>query len=319
MDSGKKSRKVAFMPEHMEDYAEPEMIPAFLTSHHILDQSLANDTGQQAVDLAYEENAPAEHHLSDFVLREKLHNAIEHNKMDVFLQPIVSLPQRKTLYYELFGRLRAKAGVYVPASEYMRLAREDQVINNLDTLLLSNCIQILHHHKKSYDHDVAYFLNIKPFTLRNHLFMGNLLPLLSKHRYIAQSLVFEMHYTDLLMLSPGEQKILSGLTQIGCRVSVDNIGGIPTDLKYLKARHVAFVKVEADKILRQGKTETGFSNILTKKHNLDVNGIEMIVEKVETEQQIISLLDYDIKYGQGFLFGRPDFRGVYNAGSARRA
>ncbi len=319
MDSGKKSRKIAFMPERMEDYAEPEMIPAFLTSNHILDQSLANDSRKSAVDLPYKDISPADHNLSDFVLREKLHNAIEHNKMDVFLQPIVNLPQRQTLYYELFGRLRAKPGIYLPASEYMRLAREDKVINNLDTLLLSNCIQILHHHQSKHGHDVAYFLNIKPFTLRNHLFMGNLLPLLSKHRYIAQSLVFEMHYTDLLMLSPGEQKILHGLTQIGCRVSVDNIGGIPTDLKYLKARNVKFVKVEANKILQTGKTETGFSNILTKKHNLDVNGIEMIVEKVETEKQILSLLDYDIKYGQGFLFGRPDFRGVYNAGSARTA
>jgi cyclic-di-GMP phosphodiesterase TipF (flagellum assembly factor) len=34
-------------------------------------------------------------------------------------------------------------------------------------------------------------------------------------------------------------------------------------------------------------------------------GIEVIVEKVEAEKQIVDILDLDIGYGQGHLFGEP--------------
>ena len=33
--------------------------------------------------------------------------------------------------------------------------------------------------------------------------------------------------------------------------------------------------------------------------------IDLIVEKVEAESRLIDLLDYEIDYGQGYLFGAP--------------
>ena len=34
-------------------------------------------------------------------------------------------------------------------------------------------------------------------------------------------------------------------------------------------------------------------------------GLEIIVEKVESERQIVDVLELDIGYGQGHLFGEP--------------
>ena len=31
----------------------------------------------------------------------------------------------------------------------------------------------------------------------------------------------------------------------------------------------------------------------------------MIVEKIESEPQLVELLDYNIRFGQGYLFGEP--------------
>ena len=33
--------------------------------------------------------------------------------------------------------------------------------------------------------------------------------------------------------------------------------------------------------------------------------VTMIVEKIETEPQLVELLDYNIRFGQGYLFGEP--------------
>jgi cyclic-di-GMP phosphodiesterase TipF (flagellum assembly factor) len=34
-------------------------------------------------------------------------------------------------------------------------------------------------------------------------------------------------------------------------------------------------------------------------------GVEVIAEKVETERQVVDILELDIGYGQGHLFGEP--------------
>jgi cyclic-di-GMP phosphodiesterase TipF (flagellum assembly factor) len=38
---------------------------------------------------------------------------------------------------------------------------------------------------------------------------------------------------------------------------------------------------------------------------LNDNNIDLIVEKLEAETDLIELLDYDIDFGQGYLFGAP--------------
>ena len=295
-----------------------EVIPAFLTPEHLKnkDDNAANDT-PHIIDVIDKAPASAQNNASgkpkDFIIRESLHNAVTHKHIDLFMQPTVSLPQRHIKFYEFYGRLRIKPGQYIPAQDYMTLASEEHIVNQLDTLLFASCLKVIKKQQQKYNLVPPCFINIKPYTLRDRVFMNNLLQLLSRHKNIAYTLVFEMHYNDFLMLSPAEKKILEGLAKAGCRFSVDHVDKIPDDVKYLRARHVSFVKMEAKTLLRDGKTERGFSELLQKKHNLEVNGIDIIAEKTESENDLKEILDFDIKYGQGFLFGRPDFQGVYTA------
>ena len=34
-------------------------------------------------------------------------------------------------------------------------------------------------------------------------------------------------------------------------------------------------------------------------------GIALVVEKIESEEMLLDLLDYNIDFGQGYLFGEP--------------
>jgi cyclic-di-GMP phosphodiesterase TipF (flagellum assembly factor) len=34
-------------------------------------------------------------------------------------------------------------------------------------------------------------------------------------------------------------------------------------------------------------------------------GISLIAERIEAEAQVVDLLEYDVRYGQGFLFSQP--------------
>jgi len=291
-----------------------DVIPAFLAPDHILERNHLKKKiiDSDEIDSNIELSSKEYDETSNIIIRERLKNAVEHNDIDVFVQPIVTLPQRHVSFHELYGRLRVSSGIYLPAQEYMPLAANEPMLNHLDALLLSHFVKMLSKHRKNHNRsNIAYFVNVKPSTLRNRLFMGNLLTLLSRNKFIAKALIFEIKYSDFLMLSPGEQKILNGLAEIGCRFSLDHVDELPEDVKYLRANAIYFVKIAAQTLLKNSNSEHGFSEILSRKHNLEVNGIDIIIEKIETEKTLLQILDFDLKYGQGFLFGKPDFKGVY--------
>lgn len=291
-----------------------DVIPAFLAPDHILEHGFHTEHKENPViDVDDKEiSAQNEGLPSDFIVQERLYNALDNNHIDVFMQPIVTLPQRHAKFFEIFGRLRVKAGQYLDASDYITHADDNFALNKHDTLLLTQALKNLPRHQNLHGSEaLRYFFNVRPRLLRDSMFMNQVINILSQYRELAHTLVFEMHYSDFLTLSPTEHKVLDALAQIGCCYSLDHVSDIPKDIKTLRKKNVHFVKITADTLLEQGRSETGFSDLLSRKHSLEINDIHLIVEKVEKEKQVLDILDYNIKYGQGFLFGRPDFQSVY--------
>ena len=50
------------------------------------------------------------------------HRAIDANRVDLYMQPIVTLPQRKVRYYEAMTRLRTDTGEVLPAANFIAAA-----------------------------------------------------------------------------------------------------------------------------------------------------------------------------------------------------
>ncbi|MGH1403552.1 MAG: EAL domain-containing protein [Alphaproteobacteria bacterium] len=284
-----------------------ELIPSFLLPEHLIKAEEKSKENQNVIDISAKQDTRQKH--SRLVIRDSLYNAVECNHIDLFMQPIVTLPQRRTKFYELFGRLNIKSGNFLPAKDYISLAYEENMIAPLDTIILSHGLKTLQKHKT---HDaISYFVNIKPFILRNQYFMQELLSYISKNKALAERLVFEITAQDFLHLSPDECKVMRALAQIGCRFSIDHAPTLPKDIKSLRAHNVSFIKIDAQTLKEKGETDEGFEDLLSRKHTLYVNGIEVIVQKIEDEQALLDCLDYEVNFGQGYLFGRPDFESVY--------
>jgi cyclic-di-GMP phosphodiesterase TipF (flagellum assembly factor) len=53
------------------------------------------------------------------------------------------------------------------------------------------------------------------------------------------------------------------------------------------------------------KERGGVGRLKRMKSFMDSKGIDFIVTKIESDRELIELLDLGIDYGQGFLFGKP--------------
>ena len=74
-------------------------------------------------------------------LLETIRASLEENRVDLYLQPIVSLPQRKLRFYEALSRLRAEDGSVIMPAQYIKVAAPAGLMSVVDNLLLFRCVQ----------------------------------------------------------------------------------------------------------------------------------------------------------------------------------
>ena len=146
--------------------------------------------------------------------------------------------------------------------------------------------------------------------------MKKLISFIASHRKLADRLIFEIAQKDFANLEPAVREIMKGLAKLGCAFSIDNVTDINFNVENLQAVNVRFIKLNAQSLLTRMKNENAFAEALRVKRRLENNGISIIVEKIENERDLKELLDFDISYGQGYLFSKPDSQSVYEQKNA---
>jgi cyclic-di-GMP phosphodiesterase TipF (flagellum assembly factor) len=224
--------------------------------------------------------------------------SLRDDRVDLVLQPIVSLPQRKRRFYECFSRLRTEGGAMVLPEQYIALAEGAGLITAIDNMLLFRCVQLIRKiHKRN--ENIDFFCNISPHTLTDQNFIADFVDFLEGNRDLAAHLVFEFGQADFARWSGAGARLLDRLAALGCRFSLDRVENLDFDAAELASRHVAFIKVEGNLLLDVVDDSIGILRAL-RRHRID-----LIVTKVEDESRLLEILDYDVDFGQGFLFGEP--------------
>ncbi|MCD8497765.1 MAG: EAL domain-containing protein [Alphaproteobacteria bacterium] len=238
---------------------------------------------------------------SDIVIAELLDHAISTNSIEVFVQPIVRLPTRQIRYFEMFARLRAKPGTYIPARRFGAHGKL------LDRLMLVRCLDLIKSAPRS---DLPpFFLNIAGETLKDAGFMRSLLPFASQNRDLISRVIFEIPYDAFRALDSGSRKVMEGLARLGCSFSLDNINVPPPALNIEEFMHYRIKAVKMSASLFKNKSDA--APLTRLKSRLEGNGIAVILSGIESEAQLRQLLPFGPNNGQGYLFGRPDLKGAY--------
>jgi cyclic-di-GMP phosphodiesterase TipF (flagellum assembly factor) len=270
-------------------------------SHQV---AAASARHQQAVG---RERAPHASHMLEIV-----QDALAENRVDLYLQPIVNLPQRRTTFYESFSRLRDESGRVMMPAEYLAVAEPEGLMAAIDNLLLFRCVQIVRRLAKQ-DRKVGIFCNISLASLGDEAFFPQFLDFMQGNKDLAGAVIFELGQAAFDRRGPVEARHMARLASLGFSFSLDKVNDLDLDFQDLARADVRYIKVGAQMMLDQLEEQDGKLVIaslpdlnaadfaaLTRRY-----GIEVIVEKVESEKQIVDILDLDIGYGQGNLFGEP--------------
>ena len=227
-----------------------------------------------------------------------LRRALAEDRVDLYLQPVVSLPQRKRQAYECFSRLRSAEGFRLLPAHYLALAERKGLVAALDGNLLARAAQLVRKVQDDGD-EFDFFCNVSQQTLGKQDFLRSLAANLTRNRAPARNLVLELSQADLRALSAPALMGLRQVTHLGCRLSMDQVKDLEMSAEALAETGVRFVKLEAALLLEQMKPGHRLLG------ELKAAGIEVIIEKLEDEDALKELLDYEIALAQGYLFSKP--------------
>jgi len=240
----------------------------------------------------------------DDAMLEMIRRSLEENRVDIYLQPVVSLPQRKVRFYEALSRLRTEDGTIIMPSQYIRIAEPAGLMSVVDNVLLFRCIQILRSWSQR-NKDIAVFCNLSRDTLQDVGFFREFVEFMQQHRELASQLIFEISQETLTSCTPTESSNLAYLADLGFTFSMDKVTTLDIDFAEARARHIRYFKIPARLLLGDPAKVGARVHPADLKELLERFGLNLIAERVEHERDVVNLLDYNVDFGQGFLFGEP--------------
>ncbi|XBQ14923.1 MAG: EAL domain-containing protein [Oceanicaulis sp.] len=238
-------------------------------------------------------------------------DALDANRVDLYLQPVVGLPQRRTYFYEGYTRIRDAEGQVIPPGEFLAAAEQAGLITDVDNLLLLRCVQIVRRLTKS-DRRVGVFCNVSIRSLADEDFFPAFLDFLRRNSDLAGALIFEMPRAAFEARSAVAARNMARLADYGFRFSLDQISDLNIDLAELQRAGVRFLKVPGRRLIEAahgGEPIAGREPGAVRPEDMAGlfarYGVDLVAEKIEAEATVVEVLDLDIAYAQGHLFGAP--------------
>jgi cyclic-di-GMP phosphodiesterase, flagellum assembly factor TipF len=253
--------------------------------------------------------APMDHTVDAFdgldreAIVDLVRGAIDAARVDLYLQPIVTLPKRTVRYYEATSRLKAESGEVIAPSGFVKYAQAGSLMPKLDHMAAMRCVQVVRRLLLK-NREIGLFCNLSSATLADSEF-PQLLEFLDANRAIAPSLVFQFAQSAVRTMGPAEHESLAALAARGFRFSMDEVADLQVDPRELKGRGFRFFKVPAPLLLSRAAPAATDVAPADLSGLLSGFGIGLLAGQIDSEETVAGLVDYKVQFGQGNLFAPP--------------
>ena len=241
---------------------------------------------------------------SDNEILKFLEKAVREDHIELYLQPIVRLPQRSQVFFECFSRIMDDKNNVIRPEQYLPVANSAGLAAAVDNLLLFKCVQLVRRTRRD-NPEIIFFCNISKSTLIDIDFFTDFIDFMADNRNLTSSLAFEFSEETILDKNYDIQNGLERLSKLGFRLSLDQIHQLNLDLPKLASKGFKFIKIDAHLLHEMARGDTPNLNMRALKGALDRVAMDLIIEKIENEEMLKDLLDLQIDFGQGYLFGAP--------------
>ena len=243
------------------------------------------------------------------VLRRLRHEAeirtsLNEGRFELYLQPVVELETGATIGFESLVRWNhPELGVLAPA-EFIGIAENSGLIHALGIWIVDEACRLSAKLARC-GHPSRVSVNVSPVQLATSTFTEVVHQAVARHSIEPSDLVLEV--TETVFVEANEQLLMSlnSLVASGIHLAIDDFGTGYSSLNHLRLLPIQVVKIDRS-YTAEMETDAGTAAIIQTMIDLSRRlGQQIVVEGIETTSQARLLYQFGVRYGQGYLFGRP--------------
>ncbi len=237
-----------------------------------------------------------------------LRRAIEKKQLRLVYQPIFYLPTESLAGFEALLRWEHPSLGTLNPTDFVPVAEESDLIVKLGSYVLARAVrEAARWHKELPRPDTPLFVSVNVSS--RQLFRPELI---KEVRHILGRAVIpkgslRLEITESLVMENPEKAtaVLRQLADAGAGLSLDDFGTGYSSLSYLNQFTFDTIKIDRSFLHASGENGSGsviLRSVVALSHELGKN---VVIEGVETEDDVSLLRSIGCEYGQGFFYGEP--------------
>ncbi|MBQ8280731.1 MAG: EAL domain-containing protein [Roseburia sp.] len=250
------------------------------------------------------ENATAE--MLARKIEKDVNEQIKEGNFRMFLQPKVDIHTKKTVGAEALIRLYQPEKGYISPALFIPVLEQQNEVHLIDLFILGRAFQFQKAAKDAGKEIVPISVNFSKNTLMYPKLMEYIAEQCDLYGMPNRMIRIEITETISNMDHMEVKNIAKALHTMGFAISMDDFGTQYSNMAVLTQFDFDTVKIDRSMILNIVNDE---KSRLILKHTvamLKELGMEIIIEGVETEEQVEVLAELGCDIVQGFFFGRPE-------------
>lgn len=247
-------------------------------------------------------------------------DALVAGRIDVLLEPILTLKDRKPRHFEVSLLLKDENGEILDLPRYHDGEGGRSILPIVDRVNIERTSQVALR-LECRGRQGALFSSISGQSLAADKFLDGVTNAYRAREGFAGQLVMTFSQADVRAFGEREWANLADLADLGFRYAIGSITDLDMDFAELKASGFDFAKLDASVFLEglmAGETRVSARDIC--RHLADI-GLTLIVGRIDDEQVAARIFGFGVLFGQGSMFGgpRPVKRGALETGKGHVA
>lgn len=240
-------------------------------------------------------------------LRGELLKILYQKKITTVFQPIVSLQDGRVHGYEALSRGPADSPLQAP-DRLFQYAQKFNKLWELEFLCRSKAFEAAF----KLESEFKLFLNVNPNIMQDVQFRkGFTKEYLEKFAIDPKRIIFEITESEAINHLDDFIKTIDNYKEQDYRIAIDDAGAGYSGLNLISDIHPNYIKLDMKLIRDIDKDMTKQSLVGCLNEFSEFTETALIAEGIETKEELLTLIDIGVQYGQGFFIQRPN--GILNS------
>jgi cyclic-di-GMP phosphodiesterase TipF (flagellum assembly factor) len=239
---------------------------------------------------------------ADLSLNAQIAGALDHSRIDIYLEPILGLDDRKARHFEVSVRLRDEDGELLDPHDFAGAIAGTGLVPRIESYSFTETIRLAGQFAAR-GSDADLFSNISGESLRDSGFHAALVDALEPDVGLATHLIMSISQSEIRTFGPAHWDALAAMASSGLRYALIDVVDLDMDFDALKRYGFDFVRLDAPVFLRGLPAPHGFVPAADLCRHLAQSGFTLIVSRIADERELVKVFGFGALLGQGRLFG----------------